>query len=198
MRDRFSMRVRLRSLMVVLVLALGAGVAHGKECEGVVFADQVETDGGRLQLNGLGLRQATLFKVDVYVAGLYLSQISSDAASILELDMPTQIVLHFVRDVERKALIEGWDAGFGSNAGDATAALTARIETFKGMMADVQTGDRLDFLYIPGVGTRVSVKGTSQGTIQGADFAQALYGIWLGPRPPNTDLKSGLLGGTCE
>ncbi len=41
------------------VAALGAGVAHGKECKGVNFPDQAQVEGSNLTLNGLGLRQAT-------------------------------------------------------------------------------------------------------------------------------------------
>jgi hypothetical protein len=33
--------------------------------------------------------------------------------------------------------------------------------------------------------------------IKGDDFATAFLSIWLGPHPPNADLKSGLLGGAC-
>ena len=35
------------------------------------------------------------------------------------------------------------------------------------------------------------------GTIKGDDSARALVSIWLGPRPPSADLKTGLLGGQC-
>jgi len=191
------MKPNLLRLLVALALTLGVGTAYGKECEGIAFPDQVPIEQGTLQLNGLGLRQATLFKVDVYVAALYLPQTSSDAEAILALDAPKQIVLHFVRDVDREDLIEGWDEGFRNNVTGVSAALRPRIESFKGMMADIKAGEQLGLRYTPGAGTQVSVKGTAQGTIAGADFARALYAIWLGQNPPNPDLKAGLLGGTC-
>jgi hypothetical protein len=53
-----------------IVAALGAGVAHGKECKGVTFPEQVQVEGSNLTLNGLGLRQATALKVNVYAAAL--------------------------------------------------------------------------------------------------------------------------------
>ena len=37
----------------------------------------------------------------------------------------------------------------------------------------------------------------SQGTIKGDDFAKAFFSIWLGAKPPNPELKAGLLGGAC-
>lgn len=38
-------------------------------------------------------------------------------------------------------------------------------------------------------------EGQTEGTVTGADFARALWGIWLGDRPSNRELKKGLLGG---
>ncbi len=51
-----------------------ASTAFAAELAGVRMSDQVTVDGRTLSLNGLGLREATAFKVDVYVAGLYLEQ----------------------------------------------------------------------------------------------------------------------------
>ena len=41
------------------------------------------------------------------------------------------------------------------------------------------------------------MNGTVKGTIKGDDFAKAFLFIWLGPEPPNPEIKSGLLGGAC-
>ena len=52
----------------------------------------------------------------------------------------------------------------------------------------------LDFTYVPGAGTVVRGQG-KEITIQGKDFADALFSAWLGPKPVNADLKHELLGG---
>jgi len=184
-------------LLAGLTLALGAGAAHGKECKGVVFPDQVQADAAALKLNGLGLRQATFLRIDVYVGALYLAQPSRDADAILRANGPWQLVLHFVRDVGQADLVKAWDEGFENNAKGEIPALKDRIESFKGMMADVKTGERIVMTYKPGAGVQTAVKGTAKGAIAGEDFARALLAIWLGPRPPNADLKAGLLGGPC-
>ena len=44
---------------------------------------------------------------------------------------------------------------------------------------------------------RVDVNGAVKGTIKGDDFAKAFLSIWRGADPPNPEIKSGLLGGTC-
>jgi len=191
------MNRHLLCLLAALTLALGAGVAYGKECKGVSFPDQGQSDGTALKLNGLGLRQATMFKVNVYVAALYVAQTSNDADAILGAKAPWELVLHFVRDVGRSDLTKAWDEGFENNAKSQVPALKERIETFKGMMADMKVGERIVMSHKPGAGVQVGVKGAAKGTIAGDDFARALLAIWLGPRPPNADLKTGLLGGQC-
>src|SRR5690242_10476784 len=70
-------------LLIGVVGAFGAGIAQGKECKGVSFPDQAQVDGSALTLNGLGLRQATMLKVNVYVAALYVPRTSGDANAIL-------------------------------------------------------------------------------------------------------------------
>ena len=195
--NRRSLNRRSLCLLVSLIAALGVGVAHGKECQGVSFPEQLQSGGGTLTLNGLGLRQATMFKVDVYVAALYVAQTSGDANAILESNTPKELILHFVRDVDSDDLSKGWDEGFENNAQSQLPVLEERIESFKGLMTDMKSGQRLRFVYKPGAGTQVDVDGTVKGTIEGDDFARALFSIWLGSRPPNADLKAGLLGGEC-
>lgn len=191
------MKRYLLLMLAGLSTVLGMGVAHGKECGGVSFPEQVQAEGTTLKLNGLGLRQATFMKVNVYVAALYVAQTSTDANAILESTAPKEIMLHFLRDVSRKELNKAWDEGFEKNAKDELPALKERIEAFKGLMADMKTGQQLSFLHKPGEGVQVDVDGTVKGTIEGDDFARALFSVWLGSSPPNPELKAGLLGGEC-
>jgi hypothetical protein len=188
-----------RLFMVVSVLtALGMGVAYGKDCQGVHFPEHVQIDGSTLQLNGLGLRQATILKVNVYVAALYVANVSSDPQALLGSPTPKELILHFVHNVSDNDLAKAWEEGFEHNAKEQLAALQERIERLKGWMVDMKSGQRLIFIHKPGAGIQVDVNGTVKGTIQGDDFATALLSIWLGPHPPNPNLKSGLLGGACE
>ena len=66
-------------LLAVLLAILSAGAAQAKSCESVSFPDQIKADGATLKLNGLGLRQATILNINVYVGALYLTQTSRDA-----------------------------------------------------------------------------------------------------------------------
>ena len=188
-----------RNLLLAIMgslIAMGTDIAQAKECKGVNFPDQTQVEGSNLTLNGLGLRQATMLKVSVYVAALYTAKPSADPNAILGSDTPKELILQFVRDVGADDLRKGWEEGFEKNAKGQLPALKERIETFKGWTADIKTGQRLTFVLKPGVGTQVDVNGTMKGTIKGDDFAKALLSIWLGD-PPNPEIKSGLLGGAC-
>jgi hypothetical protein len=192
------MRTHLLYFVVSLALVLGAGAAQGRECNGVSFLDRVETEAGRLELNGLGLRKATMFEVKVYVAALYLAGKSAEATAILDANAPKQLVLHFVRDVDAETLNKAWDVGFEKNAVGRLPDLATRIAAFKALMVEMKSGREMQLLHAPGVGVHVAVEGASKGTIQGDDFARALFAMWLGASPANPSLKVGLLGGVCD
>ena len=148
-------------------------------------------------LNGLGLRQATAFKVNVYVAALYVAKTSSDPNALLGSNTLSELILHFVRNVGADDLRKGWSEGFEKNANDQLPALQERIATLNGWMADVKAGERLTFIHKPGTGLQVGVNGSVKGTIKGDDFAKAFLAIWLGGDPPNPEIKAGMLGGAC-
>lgn len=190
----------MKLMLVILVgamVTLSAGTASAKECKGVGFPDQIQVAGSTLKLNGLGLRQATMLKINVYVAALYVANASTDANAILGSNTPKALVLHFVRDVGGADLNKAWEEGFATNAKERLPALKERIGKLKGWMADMKTGQRLTFTHKPAAGIEVDLNGTVKGTIEGDDFAAAFLSIWLGAQPPNPGLKAGLLGGAC-
>ena len=162
---------------------------------GVSLSDQVTVEGRTLVLNGMGVREATILRLHVYVAGLYLEARSSDASRIIAAEEAKRLVLSFVRDVGRDNLVAAWNEGFGKSGGPGLAGLRERLATLNAWMVDMKRGDTLAFTQIPGKGIGVEVKGQAKGMLEGADFSRALWGIWLGDQPPNQKLKVGLLGG---
>lgn len=181
------------SLACVAALSM-ASTAEAKRCGGVTMADSVTVGDQELVLNGMGIREATVFNVDVYVAGLYVPTTSDNASTLLANDVPKRLVLHFVRSVDRDDMEEAFQNGFG-NAAERQAR---NIERLTGMMPDeISEGDIITFTYTPGSGLQVQVGRRTRGTIRGAAFARTFFGIWLGSRPPNRGLKRGLLGGEC-
>ena len=73
--------------------------------------------------------------------------------------------------------------------------LQERLKKLGAMIPDVKEGDEIAFTWVPEKGVQVAVRGTDRGAIEGRDFADALFSVWLGPNPVDEDLKKALLGG---
>lgn len=193
--------MRFKKILTLYFVATGLSVflnsaAHSATCAGVSMPDQIEQGGKTLVLNGMGLRLSRFltFQLKVYAAGLYLSERSPDPTSILEEDQPRHIVLRFLRDVNERKIKRAMQKSFERNAGDLVEKLKGQIAEFQDAMTDLKAGQLLTFSYLPGEGTTVVLEGTKKAIIKGADFASALFSLWLGI-PPNEELKVGLLGG---
>jgi hypothetical protein len=75
---------------------------------------------------------------------------------------------------------------------------TVSGKTWQGVNVPEQTLVQASPLTLNGVGLRQATMLKVQGTIAGDDFAGAFLAICLGPQPPNSGLKAGLLSGTCR
>ena len=73
-----------------------------------------------------------------------------------------------------------------------------KIDAMNAQIVEIKKGQYLTFTNDPAKGVTVDMNGAAGSPIQGPDFAMALLSVWLGPKPPNADLKTGLLGGACE
>jgi hypothetical protein len=178
------------ALTVSLVLSLGA-VATAGELAGATLPDTLKAGEKTLKLNGLGLRKKAMFKV--YVGGLYLESPSKDAGAILASDQAKGIRMHFLRDLTKAQLVEAFQEGFEANA-KGKAAEKAAFDKMLALVPDVKEGGTLTFAYLPGKGTTLSAGNKELGVFAGKGFADAVFAIWLGPKPPSDDLKKGMLG----
>ncbi len=178
--------------LVVLVL-VDVGVAAAGEKSGVKMPDKLTVAGKTVVLNGLGVREATMFNVNVYVAGLYLEKKTSSAEEVVNSEQVKVLHLIFVRDVDRGDITEAWSTQFKKNGAD-MAKLKSQINQLNGWMSAMEEGDAMTFTYFPQRGVNVVVKRAQKGIIPGADFQQAFFAIWFGKSPPNAGLKSGMLG----
>jgi hypothetical protein len=175
---------------VLLALALTAPVS-AKEIEGVPFASSFQAGGTKLVLNCVGLLRYMVF-IKGYVAGLYLGEgVSAD--NVLS-DVPKRLEINYFHAINGKDFGRAGDQIMAQNVDPAELArLRPRIDRLNALYVDVQPGDRYSLTYVPGVGTQLALNGQPRGTIEGADFAAAVFSIWLGPKPIDASLKSQLL-----
>lgn len=183
---------RLSALVLGMTLVVPAVLRAG-ELAGVTMADQVEVDGTSLTLNGLGLRKKSIIKV--YVAGLYVTEPSKDAAAIVGSPAPKRIVMHFLTNKANKQKMDAaWREGFEANSPSEYGGLAERVATFADLFGDMKDGDRISLTIVPGQPTVAELNGQQRGTVDGDDFGRALLRVWLGDHPPSDDLKRGMLG----
>jgi chalcone isomerase-like protein len=181
----------LTSILVVSAVSPLGTAALAGELAGITLPDTLKTGEKTLKLNGLGLRKKSIFKV--YVGGLYLESPSKDAGAILASDQAKAIRMHFLRDLTKAQLVEAFQEGFEANAKD-KAAQKAAFDKMLALVPDVKEGSTMTFAYLPGKGTTLSAGTKELGVFEGKGFADAVFSIWLGPKPPSDDLKKGMLG----
>ena len=185
--------MRPLAMLLAFVLGLSSIPLSAGTLNGVTLPDTAQAGSQPLMLNGMGLR--TKFVVKVYVAGLYVPQKSTNPGSILKADTPKRIVMHFVRDVSKAQLTDGFTESFANNTPDAAKALKPDIDRFFAALDAVKEGQELTFTYVPGTGTSFEMDGKEKLAIVGPAFAEMLFSVWLGPKPPNEGLKKGMLLG---
>jgi hypothetical protein len=178
--------------VLFLFCVLIAATALAGEVAGVRMPATVTVEGKTLKLNGMGLRKKLMFKV--YVAGFYLETPTNAPEAIIASDQVRRMDLHVLRNLKASQVTEAIEEGFEKNSKAQMGALKERLGKFSGMFSDVKEGDEILMTYVPGKGTSVSVKGAEKGTVEGKDFADALFAVWLGPNPVQEDLKKALLG----
>jgi chalcone isomerase-like protein len=182
---------RLRTLAVAAVL-LAAFAAPAKEVKGVQVPDTVTAGGKTLQLNGAGVRKFII--LGVYVGALYLEEPSHDPSAILGKDAVRSVELHMLMDLGKDRIFGAIREGFEKNSKDKLPALKDRLDELLAQMPEkVTKGQVLRLTYVPGKGTTVTGEG-KETMIEGKDFADALFSVWLGAHPVDDGLKKGMLG----
>lgn len=180
------------SFAVVLSLLLSTLTLNAASLAGVTLPDTQTVGGKTLVLNGLGIR--TKMMVKVYVAGLYLEQKSSDPSAIIKSDSPKQIVMKFLHGASKSQMSDAFDESFSDNSPEAKKTMKAQIDELLGALEPIKSDDEMVFTYVPGTGSSMAINGQNKVTIADPAFGPVLFSVWFGPKPPNADLKKGMLG----
>jgi hypothetical protein len=183
----------LAASLVLLVLAAAPLPARALTVEGVTFATEVRIGEATLPLRNAALLRY-LFVVKAYVAALYLP---ADVAPEQALaDVPKRLEISYLVAIRGEDFDKGAAPVLRRNLSSGELGrLRERLDRLNAAYRDVQPGDRYALSYHPGRGTELSLNGTPLVTIEGADFAAAYFGVWLGREPIDADLKKSLLKG---
>jgi hypothetical protein len=171
----------------VAVLALWAGPAAAHQDE---VPASVSIGGKQLTRNGTGIRKWLFFSV--YQASLYLEQPSTQPSVVLLSRQIKRMELKLFHGLGRDSLVDVIHRALQRNSAGQMQALKERLARLDQAVRDVKRGDMLSITYLPGTGTEIS-QGAESICIEGDDFAQALFSVWLGDNPIDGSLKERLL-----
>lgn len=182
------------------VLALAAPAVAEDVVEprsGVAFASKL----GDMSLLGVGLRTKTFLKVKVYAVGLYVadSALAGPLAAhkgkaatpafyrdLLAGDFGKEIHMRFVRDVSA-------DQIQGAFRETLSAAEARKVDVFVGYFADLKSGQEVVLRWAKDGALETTVAGLGKAPIPDKRFCESVFGIWLGDRPVQEDVKHDLV-----
>jgi Chalcone isomerase-like len=146
---------------------------------------------------GVALRTKTMLKVKVYAIGLYVANSAiagplKGKAGTADLykelvngDFKKRAVMKFLRDVSTDQIRDG----FRESLKDAGSKADAWIAYFN----ELHSGQECVIAWTPGVGLETKVAGVDKPAINDKAFAAAVFGIWLGEKPVQEDIKKDLV-----
>ena len=181
-------------LLMLFAVGLGLGQEIVEPHTGVKFAAK----DGDASLLGVGLRTKTMLKVKVYAIGLYAGDSAiagplKGKAGTAELygelvngDFQKKVVMKFVRDVSAEQIRDGFRESLKGADG--------KTEEWIGYFEGIKSGQECVIAWAPGVGLETKVAGTGKPVINDKALAAAVFGIWLGEKPVQEDLKKDLVG----
>lgn len=180
-------------VVLTLVFSFFTNPSHARRRAGVEFKDSITIEGNKLKLNGLAMRtkRVLFFNYRIYVAGLYLPEKCQNGEAILASDTPRHLVTHFLHSrVSRRQLTDAWKESFKRHKYEGE-----KVDKFLAFHPrDLRKGEKMIFTYIPGKGTKVSMKGKVCGTIPGKKFADALFSIYISKDAGLRRIRDDLLG----
>ncbi|SDJ93401.1 TonB family C-terminal domain-containing protein [Microbulbifer yueqingensis] len=160
----------------------------------MVFAAAVSANAAPL-LNGLALEQQ--FNKDRYIAAVYSDTLADSASTLLDENTTRRLEIRVIADsLSARRLRNQWMEAIAiNNSGSTLSAQADNMVTFANLLKGrLKRGDqlRVDFDGASGAST-VSLNGIQLGRVQDRKFFTTLLRSWVGPVPPSTEFREGLL-----
>ncbi len=185
-RSKWIQNVTAAAVAASVTSTAGAVVESGVE-----FAPAVKSEAVELRLCSTALlRYMTVFKG--YSAGLYMSD-CEERKEVLG-DVPKRLDLSYYWSIDGEQFAKAAEELLARSVPEVELQrLRPRIELLHRSYRSVEPGDRYTLTYVPGQGTELALNGQELATVEGADFARAYFGIWLGDRPIDASFRDALL-----
>jgi len=190
MRQVRNIKKPLAAVALIAIVA-SARLAGAAEIQGVKFSGQIRVGDTELVLANVGLLRYRIF-IKAYVAALYLGP-GVEVGRLFD-DVPKRLEIEYFYSIAAGGFANATEVGIAANVdGQELERLKPRIARLNALYRDVRPGDRYALTYLPGSGTELALNGKRLGLIEGAEFAVAVFSIWLGPKALDKSLKAQLL-----
>ena len=185
-------RIALTACLAILVSGLPISAAAKTADSPVAFENVIVQDRKELKKTGTGtLTYLRIF--NVYNAAFYLE--SGTSVDEVLGDNAKRFEVSYLRSFDGEDFGNAtYEALRKSIPASEIERLRPRIDYHNSLYEAVVPGDRYSVTYIPGKGTELARNGVVVGLIEGADFAAALFSIWVGDNPIDNKFRRQLLG----
>ncbi|MFN2408878.1 MAG: chalcone isomerase family protein [Halomonas sp.] len=158
--------------------------------EGERFERTLEENGQRYELIGSGVFTYMIWTA--YAGAYYQAEGETDPQP--QSDIPRRLELAYFHDIEAEEFAEATTETLQDTLdSSAYRALESDLEALNDSYRDVSSGDRY-VLGWDGDQLRLVLNGETLFEGGDADFASAMFGIWLGEEPLGDDFRDALLG----
>ncbi len=177
--------------LLVAVLGTFVPFSEAVRWRSVEFPDQFKAEEQVLPLRGWGIKKYFMFRV--FLAAFYLGEAVRPEDSLS--DVPKRLEIHYFLPVPGEQLAAETRRMIAESISpQAFGKIRKRLDVMDKYFVDLKPGDCYGLTYIPGKGTQFHYNGRLMGVIEGADFAFAVFTIWVGTRPLDRFLRAKLLG----
>lgn len=183
----------IKTRIILGLLLVGILAPRTDAAAAPLFPKEITLAGQSFQKLG-EYRYVYRFIFDLYDAALYAPG-NATAEQVLGAAIPFRLQFRYLRTIDKSIILKSADRMLEKNLSPAERALIAeRVGQINQAYTTVNEGDTSSLTYQPGSGTTLKINGEPQLTIEGEDFAQLYFRIWLGPSPISKSLKAHLLG----
>ncbi|WP_298439360.1 chalcone isomerase family protein [uncultured Ferrimonas sp.] len=185
------MKKLLSALSLTVALLSGAQAATVADVE---LQPTIDVQGQSLNYYGAGIRSKFFMKL--YVGSLYAQQAGLSAQAVISGDSISAVRLNILSSmITSERMIDTIEAGFEQASNGNMAPLRQRINNFVAVFDQaIEVGDQFTLVSLPGEGVEAYKNGQLLTVVQGDDFRQTLFAIWLGDEPADDKLKRKMLG----
>jgi len=185
-------RSKLYLLAILMTSFLVSTIGYTAEVDGTLYDDEHHLRDIRMELKGAATLRYLRF-IKAYTGAFYLQEgiHGNDALQ----DVPKRLVLEYRYAISAEDFAKATTEIIRKNVNESTfQRIESKIRELNNMYRSVKPSDRYSLNYSPEQGTELALNGVSLGVIPGADFAYAVFSIWIGNAPIDESFRDRLLG----